>query len=282
MKSFPSLIIAVLFLFCITASLSAADSAPKTLSIHQLPPAAQKTVKDELGDSTLVQIEKDEEGGEVTYTVTRKVKDEDRDFVVAEDGTLLSVEVSLDETPPPVRNTIKGQVRDGTLDNIEKTFDGNDINFEIDMTTKSGADRSFTVALDGKLTSLQVTTNEIPAPVRKTINEHLGSGKLVDVFRLTEGNDVSYDAEVDHDGKLRDVIVSPAGKLESIQVYLAEIPPDAQKTIKEKIGNGKIIRIDKTFTPNHGVLPFEVEARKDGKPFNFSVGPKGRFLGMDE
>jgi hypothetical protein len=31
-----------------------------------------------------------------------------------------------------------------------------------------------------------------------------------------------------------------------------------------------------------GVFPFEVEGRKDGKPFDFSVGPKGRFLGMDD
>jgi hypothetical protein len=31
-----------------------------------------------------------------------------------------------------------------------------------------------------------------------------------------------------------------------------------------------------------GVLPYEVTGRKDGKPFNFSVGPRGRFLGMDD
>jgi hypothetical protein len=28
-------------------------------------------------------------------------------------------------------------------------------------------------------------------------------------------------------------------------------------------------------------LPYEVEGRKDGKTFDFSVGPRGRFLGMD-
>jgi uncharacterized membrane protein YkoI len=274
--------IALLFLLCAFTSLFGADSTPKTLSLHQLPPAVQKTVKEELGDSKLVQIERSEEDGETIYTVTRKVKDEERYFTVSADGTLCAVEVALDETPPSVQNTIKGQLRDGTLDNIEKTFEGNDINYEVDMTTKAGADRSFTVALDGKLTSVQVTLEETPAPVRKTINEHLGNGKLVDIFRLTEGNEISYDAEVDHDGKLRDVIVSPTGKLESIQVFLAEIPAEAQRTIKEKIGTGKIVRIDQSFTPRRGVLPYEIEARKDGKPFNFSVGPKGRFLGMDD
>lgn len=281
MKTFPFFVVAPL-LVGVTISTFADDPTPKTLSIHRLPTTVQKTVKEELGDSKLVQIEQDQEDGEITYTVTRKVKDEDRYFTIAADGSLSAVEVALDETPPPVQNTIKGQLRDGTLDSIEKTFEGNAINFEVETTTKSGADRSFTVALDGKLTSVQVTIEEIPAPARKTIDEHLGNGKLVDIFRLTEGNEISYDAEVDHDGKVRDVIVSPAGKLESIQVLLAEIPAEAQKTIKEKIGAGKLVRIDQSFTPRHGVLPFEIEARKDGKPFNFSVGPRGRFLGMDE
>jgi hypothetical protein len=282
MKLLRCYAIALLFLFSFVLSISAADSTSKTLSIHQLPPPVQKTVTAELGDSKLIEIEQDDEDGEITYTITRKVKDEDRYFTVTADGILASVEVSLDETPPPVQNTIKGQVRDGTLDSIEKTFEGNDINYEVEMTTKAGADRSFTVALDGKPTSVQVTLDEIPAPARKTIQEHLGNGKLIDIFRLTEGNEISYDAEVDHDGKLRDIIVSPAGKLESIQVLLSEIPPEAQKTIKDKIGNGQIIRIDKSFTPRQGVLPFEVEGRKDGKPFNFAVGPKGRFLGKDD
>src|ERR1051325_73012 len=77
------------FLFGMILPILAADPTSKTISIHQLPPAVQKTVKEELGDAKLVQIEKDEEDGEISYTVTRKVKEEDRDFVVAEDGTLL-------------------------------------------------------------------------------------------------------------------------------------------------------------------------------------------------
>lgn len=282
MKLFRYSTAILLFLFYAAASFPAAETPPKTVSIHQLPVPVQKTVNDELGDSKLVQIEKNEENGEVTYVVTRKIKDEERDFVVAEDGTLLSVEVSLDETDPVVQKAIKAQLRDGTLDSIEKTFEGNDINYEVDMTTKSGEDRSFTITLDGKLTSVQVNLEEIPAPARKAIEAHLGNGKITDVFRLVDGNDISFDAEVDHGGKTRDVIVSPAGKLESIQVALSEIPPEAQKTIQDKIGNGRITRIDQDFTPRQGVYPYEVEGRKDGKPFNFSVGPRGRFLGMDD
>jgi hypothetical protein len=55
-----------------------------------------------------------------------------------------------------------------------------------------------------------------------------------------------------------------------------------QKTIREKIGTGKILRIDKSFERRSKTLPYEVEGMKNGKPFNFSVGAAGKFLGMDE
>ena len=204
------------------------------------------------------------------------------DFTVGEDGSLLSVEVELSETPPEVQKTIRTQVGQGTLDGIEKTFEDNKTSFDVEMTTKDGADRSFTVALDGKLVSLQLSMQELPPAVQKTIQAHVGDGKLGDIYRLKENGEISYDAEVDHHGQTRDVVVAPDGKLESVQVFLSETPEAVQKTISERLGNGRIVRIDQTFEALQGVHPYEVEGRKDGKPFNFRVGPRGRFLGMDQ
>jgi len=39
--------------------------------------------------------------------------------------------------------------------------------------------------------------------------------------------------------------------------------------------------VDKSFEKRNNDFPFEVEGRKDGKPFDFFVAPRGRFLGMD-
>jgi len=236
-----------------------------------------------LGDAKLGEIEKEDEDGEITYTVNLTNKDgKEHYFTVAGDGTLSSVEVDLEETPPEVQKTIKAQAGQGSIDDIEKTFEDNEISYEVEMTRKDGAERSFSVAPDGKLTSIQVSVEETPAVVRKTIEAHLGDGKLANIYRLIEGKEISYDAEVDHNGKTRDIIVAPNGKIESLQVFLSEIPAEAQKTIQEKVANGKLLRIDRAFELKHGVQPYEVEARKEGKPFNFSVGPKGRFLGMDK
>jgi hypothetical protein len=69
----------------------------------------------------------------------------------------------------------------------------------------------------------------------------------------------------------------------SVEVTLDQIAGKARQTIQNQIGAGKILRIDQSLVEKtKGVLPYDVEARKNGQPFDFSVGPKGRFLGMDD
>ena len=63
---------------------------------------------------------------------------------------------------------------------------------------------------------------------------------------------------------------------------MEETPPAVRRTIRARMGDGKVLRIDRSFVEQQGVMPYEVQGRKDGKPFDFSVGPRGRFLGMDD
>jgi hypothetical protein len=70
--------------------------------------------------------------------------------------------------------------------------------------------------------------------------------------------------------------------LDSRRVFFSEIPIPARKTIKQNVGDGKIVRLDQPIEHKNGGNPIEVEARKDGKTFNFRVGPKGRLLGAEE
>ena len=256
--------------------------AQKAVRLKDLPPAAQKTIQAQLSGATLDDIEQSEEDGKVSYTANITRHGQERDFTVAADGRLLSEEVTLEETPPPVQNTIKSQLREGTLDNIEKTFEETQISYEVDITRKDGVSRSFTVGLDGKLLSLQISLEEAPAPVKHTIRTRLAGGKLEDIYRTFEDGAVSYYVEFNREGKQRDFSVAPNGKLESTHVFLSEISPAAQETIQNKIGKGRVVRIDKVFDRKQGVLPYEIEGLKDGRPFNFSVGPNGAFLGMDE
>jgi hypothetical protein len=94
----------------------------------------------------------------------------------------------------------------------------------------------------------------------------------------------SYDVEAEtKDGVTNSFTVGAGGELRSVEVTLDQIPPAPRKTIQDQIGAGKIIRIDKSLIEKRGkVFPYQVEGRKDGKPVDFSVGPKGRFLGLDD
>jgi uncharacterized membrane protein YkoI len=258
----------------------AADST-RNVQLNQVPPEARKAIETQLAGAKITDIERDDDDG--SFTVSYKSKTgKERDFTVGEDGTLMSVEVTLDEAPIPVQRTIKAQVGAGTIENVEKSFEDDEITYDVDMKSKDGVERSFSVALDGQLQAMQMLLEETPAAVRKTIESSLGTAKLEDIFHIFEGSETSYYIEVRRDGKLRDFSVTENGKLQSVQVFLSETPAEVQSAIKEKVGGGKVLRVDKSFEARRGVLPYEIEARKDGKAFNFSVGPRGRFLGMDE
>jgi uncharacterized protein YpmB len=265
------------------ACAAAQDSPAKTVTVQDVPVPVQKQIKEQLGAAKLEDIQREEYDGEISYAVTATRKDgEEHFFTVGEDGQLLSLEVELGEAPAAVQGTIQAQVGTGTLDSVAKSFEEDEIKYDVDITTKEGKERSFTVALNGIITSLQVDLEEVPAPVRATIAGHAGQGSPGEVYRLFEDGQVSYSIELKRDGKTRDLVVAADGKMEALQVGLSDLPAAARKTIAEKIGSGKILRIDKSFTRIQGVDPFKVQGRKDGKPFNFSVGPKGRFLGRDD
>lgn len=131
--------------------------------------------------------------------------------------------------------------------------------------------------------SAEVALAETPDAVQKTIASQLNGGKLESIDENFDDDGTNYDVELTaKDGKEKSFNVTADGNLASEEVTLEEVPRPAQKTIKNQIGDGKILRIDKTLANEKRGLPYEVEGRKDGKPLDFSVGPRGRFLGMDD
>jgi hypothetical protein len=190
--------------------------------------------------------------------------------------------VTLSETPVAVQKAIKVQAGDGKLGSIDRVVDGDETNYDVELTAQDGQARDFAVAGDGTLLSVEVTLRETPAAVQKTITAQLNGGTLDSIDKNLD-DELSFDvALITKDGRNKRFNVTAKGDVASSEVTLAETPPAVQKTIKQEIGEGKIIRIDRSFVELHGVLPYEVQGWKDGKSFDFSVGPKGRFLGMDD
>jgi uncharacterized membrane protein YkoI len=278
-----------IFIFLFSAAAIAAVAAvaaddTKTVALSETPAAVQKTINAQVGGGTLGDIDMTTDGGETIYDASLTATNGDeRDFSVADDGTLLSVEVELAETPVAVQKTIRAQALGWELDGIDKNLDDTAISYDVEVT-KDGEEKDFTVGDDGTLLSVEVALSNSPAMVHKTIQAQVGGGKLTEIDEMFDDDGIAYDVDMTAiDGQEKSFTVATNGVMVSEQVALEKIIPAARKAIKEKIGDGKILRIDKSLLEKKdGVLPYEVQGRKDGKSFDFNVGPHGKFLGMDD
>lgn len=268
------------WLLCAVTCLAA--EVRKAVNFAELPAAVQKTIQQQTGSGKRGEIERVEEDGEVSFEAVITKDGHERGIIVGEDGSLLGIELMLTETPAAVQKTVKAQVAAGKLTGIVKTFDNGVVSYDVTMTGQDGREIEFTVEENGTLSSVEVALTETSPAVQKTVTGQVGTGKLDGITKILDGG-ISYEvAMTTADGKEREFAVGADGKLLSMRVTLEETSPEVQKTIREKIGNGKILRIDKSFERRSKTLPYEVEGMKDGKPFNFSVGAAGKFLGMDE
>ena len=277
----------LIILFCIGCAATPAalaDDRSTPVALPETPAAVQKAINARVGDGTLGEIERSTDGGATVYDVGLVAKDgQDRDFTVAEDGTLMSTQVTLVETPAAVQKSIQTLAKQGQVDSIDKSLDGLNTTYDIGLTTKDGQEKGFTLDDGGMLLSLETSLAETPAAVQKTIQSELADGKMERVDKMFGEDGITYDvAATAKNGREKSFSVAEDGKLISRRVTLEETPRAVRRTIKERIGDGTILRIDRSFVEDKGVMPYEVQGRKDGKPFDFSVGPAGRFLGRDD
>jgi len=268
---------------CWTAATAFAGQSSTTVVLSEIPVAARNAIQARVGDGKLGSIEKTSQGGEIVYDVGLTAGNgQERDFTVADDGTLLSVEVTLAETPAAVQKSIQTLAKSGKLESIDKEMDGSDTTYDIGLKGSTGTDEGFVIDDDGALLSREIALPEAPEAVRKTVQAELGSGQLKSISKMFDAEGVTYDVEAGGGGDQEKAFtVAEDGKLVSRRMTLAEVPPPARRTITEHLGDGKILRIDRSYIETKGVMPYEVQGRKDGKPFDFSVGPRGRFLGMN-
>ena len=256
----------------------------KTVELTGTPAAVQAAIHAQMGEGKLDDIDQTNEDGETTFDVSYTTKSgDDHGFTVAEDGTVLSREVEMAATPAAVQKTIRARARGWTLEDINLDLVDVDASYEVDVS-HNGREKSFTVADDGTLLNADLTLAETPSAVQAAINKKVADGTLESISEDfdPDGNSFDIDARA-ADGGLNSFSVGEDGTLLSVEVSLDKVSPGARKTIEAKIGNGKILRVDKSLVEKKGnVLPLEVQGRKDGKSFDFSVGPRGRFLGMDD
>ena len=144
MKQFARYGFAVLLL----AGSAAAESKVK---MENLPPAVQKTVKEQTQRAKLIGLSKEKEGGQTVYELETTVNGRSRDLMIDSAGTILSVEdeVALDSVPEPARKAIQQKAVAGKIIKVETVTKGSEVSYEAAYTSKSGKKAEYGVNADG-------------------------------------------------------------------------------------------------------------------------------------
>jgi uncharacterized membrane protein YkoI len=184
------------------------------VGLSDLPPALQMAVNRQIGQGNLEEIDKNFDEGAITYDATMTdTAGQERDFTLAENGMLLSEEVSLSDLPPALQAAVNGQVGQGKLEGIDETFDGGTADYEASMATSDGQERDFTLGSDGTLVSREISLSETPAVVQDTITRRIGGGKIIEIDQSYDTKRPQYQVEGEKDGQSIDFTVGPKGRL---------------------------------------------------------------------
>ena len=256
----------------------------RSVGLSETPVAVQKTINAQVGDGKLEEIDRTNDDDEVTFDVSFATKTGvEQGFTVADDGTVLSVEVELTETPDAVQKAIREQSAGWQLNDINKNVADTEISYEAELS-KNGHDKSFTVNEGGVLQDEEVSLTETPSAVQTAITAQVAAGHVKSIDENFDPDGNSFDIEaVTPEGGRNSFSVAVDGTLLSREVSLGKVPPAARKAIRERISGGKLIRIDKSLNEQTDrAQSYDVQGRKNGLPFNFSVNPRGKFLGMDD
>jgi uncharacterized membrane protein YkoI len=250
------------------------------VGLDDTPAPVRKTILAQAAGWQVDSIDKNLDPGDTTYDIEVSKGADTQDFTVDDDGSLLSMNLPLNQTPDTVASAIQAQAQGAHINSIDKNLDDTDPTYDVEVEA-DGVSRNFTIGADGSLLDAEIALSETPPSVHATIAQQAQGAAVKSIdetFDPDNGN--TFDA-VTAAGK--SFTVGADGALLSVEVTLQDVSPKARKTIEDQVAGGKVIRIDQALVEkDKGVLPYEVEARKDGKLFDFSVGPKGRFLGSDD
>jgi uncharacterized membrane protein YkoI len=264
-------------LVAFSALAAAVQAADRPVRLRSLPAAVQKAIHEQAGQARIGRIEKIETDGEVSYEVEIGRGGGNRSFTVADDGALLDIEITFAELPAAAQKTAKSEIGNGKIEIARKVF-GDEITYEVEFT-RSGQERALSVDGKGKLLTLEIALAEAPPAVRKTIESLSSGGKLGEIEKSFENGGVTYDFDVTKNGVSRDYSVSEDGHIVSEEVLLPETPAAVQKSFQAKLGGAKLISIEKAHDKDQRVI-YQVEAKKAGRDFDFSVTENGELLGM--
>ena len=124
----------------------------KKVALKDLPPAAQKTVQEQLKGAEFKGLSQETEQGKTVYELETVVKGKTRDILIDANGSILEIEeaTTLDAIPAPARAAIEKAATGGKIKTVETVTKGGKVYYEAAIT-KAGKGSELQVTADGAI-----------------------------------------------------------------------------------------------------------------------------------
>ena len=120
--------------------------------------------------------------------------------------------------PPAVQKTI-GVQNPGTLVKIDSKVKKDGTRYKVVMMGKNGMQRRLVLDSSGKVLKLKndVAAEAMPAAVQKTVKAQTQGAKFVRSTQVTKDEKVTYEVELDVDGRQKVLLLEPTGPLLKVE-----------------------------------------------------------------
>jgi uncharacterized membrane protein YkoI len=247
----------------------------RKIQLAHAPSEVRQTITNVLKSAKLKELRRRTEHGETTFEATMTRNNLTREFVVATDGELLSMEIGLDEVPAAARGTIQRVAGKATIERIDRTVENGEPLYEVSMEHE-GKSREFTVSVDGVMTRYEVDYAQLPLVVRRTVQANIATNQIERVDRTFEDGELNYDVQFTTNGEARVLVVGTNGTLSRIEIGLNQAPAEVQKAIRTHLRGWKPGDIDKVF--DEGEVTYEVQAKKGRATREFVLDSGGKLV----
>lgn len=181
------------------------------VSLAELPPALQKSIRDQAGAGEVFTIDRSEIDDGQIFTALM-IKDGKRRRISFDiDGAVAGQQVYLSELSPACQNALKKQAGDAKIGYIERSVEEGQTIFDVTIFGSKGKEQ-FVLGDDGKLLSTVIALAAAPQAVQDALRAQAGAGRIQRVDKLVD--EPGYEAEIRTDGKKRTVSVSVDGKVD--------------------------------------------------------------------
>jgi len=118
----------------------------------------------------------------------------------------------LSDLPPAVQKAIEAQTKGAEIKGFSTETEKGKTFYEAE-TRLNGHGRDLLFDKTGRLVEVEEETalDAIPAPARSAIQKKAGDGKVLKVEMVTSGSNVSYEAEIEKNGKKSEFAVKSDG-----------------------------------------------------------------------